>query len=97
MKFEQKVINAATVFLLLLGVFLPLLDSMFGLDKTRLTENRALAQKPMWAWKSSAIQTYPASFGQWYNDHFGFRNSLIGALSRFRVKALNVSSNDNVV
>lgn len=59
-------------------LWLPLADSLLGIDHTRATdENRALAKPPLLAPTLHAAREFPRAFEAWYNDHFGFRTFLV--------------------
>lgn len=76
----------------MIALFLPLLDSWLGLDRSgELTEMRNLAEleAPMDA--VDLIEEFPAHFEQFYQDQFGFRRTLIRLHGQMMLNLLQVS------
>ena len=76
----------------LLGLWLPLIDNLLHIDPAPdLYENRYLAPypDPEFSWKS--LNSYPDKFEDYYNDHFGFRKSLIRWHNGIKIFGLGVS------
>ncbi|MBZ0112552.1 MAG: hypothetical protein K8J08_08835 [Thermoanaerobaculia bacterium] len=75
---------------LLLAVFftvlwLPVLDSVFGLDPAPpVIELRRLARRPAPPTTVERIEHFPRRFERYYDDHFGFRKTLIRWSNRLR-------------
>jgi len=79
-----------TLFMLLL--WFPLLDSLIELDPCfDLQENRSLARQPALSLDKKALCEYPRKFEDYYDDHFGFRKSLIYWHSLVTVIGLDVT------
>ena len=77
---------------------IPLLGTVVGIDNASATmEKRTLAQLPSWHFGWKEITGYPAQFEAFYNDHFGFRGTLIGWRSRIKVSLLAESPTPLVV
>ncbi len=94
---SQKVKDIILIILFLAGITFPLGDTIFGLDPTILNENRVLASLPEFKIDMSLLSTYPKDFESFYNDHFGFRRTLIWGRSLVMVKLLGVSPNSDVI
>jgi alginate O-acetyltransferase complex protein AlgJ len=85
-----------TVFFLMLVI--PLFGTMLRIDGGSATmEKRTLAQRPTWHFGWNEINKFPAQFEAFYNDHFGFRGTLIGWRSRIKVSLLAESPTPLVV
>ena len=97
MHLEQKFLRVLLVGLFFVGMFFPFIDTIFDVDKTVIDENRNLASKPRLNWTTEALSEYSTRYEKWYDDHLGFRPTMIQALSRIRVKGFGVSSNKDVV
>ena len=62
----------------LIALWLPSLDSFFGLDHAPIpNENRAPAKFPSIALSVASLRSLPSGLEAYYNDHFGFRKRLI--------------------
>jgi hypothetical protein len=79
------------VFLASIG--LPAFQSFFGARAAANTENRTLAAQPPW----KLSRNFPGDFEAFYNDHFGFRQTLVDWLAVARVQWLSISSSPHVV
>lgn len=70
--------NAALILLFLVLLWIPLFDSAFHLDPSPApNEKRALAEFPTFSSKPAAWRDYFAGLEKYYNDHFGFRKTLL--------------------
>jgi len=79
-------------------LMVPLLGTMLGIENAAATmEKRTLAQLPDWHFGWKEITEFPAQFEAFYNDHFGFRGTLIGWRSRIKVSLLAESPTPLVV
>lgn len=68
----------ALIALFFAALWLPLAGQVLRLDPAPATdENRALAPPPPLEWSAQALKEFPQRFERWYNDHFGFRDSLV--------------------
>jgi len=73
-------------------LFLPLADAVFELDPVPpMDENRTLAEAPGLPTSLDELAAFPARFEASFNDHFGFRNSLLRLHSLATVHAFGVS------
>ena len=63
--------------LFLLAVFLPVSDMWLKLDRFKqLIENRQFAKPPQLSFTVKSIKNFRSAYTKYFNDHFGFRNSL---------------------
>lgn len=70
--------NVALILLFITVLWLPLLGSLFHLDPSPApNEKRALAEFPQFNFKPAAWRDYFAGLEKYYNDHFGFRKTLL--------------------
>lgn len=70
----------------LVVLWLPLADTWLGLDPApRVVELRVPAAWPELGWKSEVVRQLPKALESYYDDHFGFRNSLIRLNNRLRL------------
>lgn len=84
--------------LFLILIFLPAADMWLKLDRFGpLYEHRELAKAPEVSFKVSEMKGFPKAYTNYFNDHFGFRNSLIRANFFLQYKLLGVSPSDKVV
>jgi alginate O-acetyltransferase complex protein AlgJ len=69
--------------LFLAGIYVPVLKTLVSprLDWS-FSEKRKLAPMPRMSLNPQDLETFPAQFQNYYNDHFGFRERLIRAHSR---------------
>lgn len=94
----RKVADIALIFLFMLAIWLPLADELFGLDKSRKpVEKRRLADKPGFGWSWERLMEYPSGYESYFNDHFGYRNWLIGLHNGIKVKWLGEVSSRKMV
>ena len=91
---QSRTINFFNLILELIFVcfiFLPLFGYIFELDVSGdLGEKRALARCP--SFKQDTLQTIPEKFDAFYEDHFGFRSSLIQGHNWLKYKFLKSGS-----
>lgn len=84
--------------LTVLGLLLPLLDRYADIDPTpKPDEHRTLAPAPEQPTTLQGVFAYPAAYERWYNDHFGFRASLIHAHALLKLEVFGVSPNPDVL
>jgi alginate O-acetyltransferase complex protein AlgJ len=94
----RRIANVALIALFLLAIWLPICDSLFGIDRARTpVEKRKLAEKPEFKWQWTALTQYPREFEAYFNDHFGFRNWLIDWHNRMKVQWLGTVSSPKVI
>jgi alginate O-acetyltransferase complex protein AlgJ len=73
-------------------VILPVADMLFKLDSfPHLNENRELSPLPVFRLGLAEIAGFPVAFQAYFNDHFGFRNTLIRLNYLIKQKLLGVS------
>jgi alginate O-acetyltransferase complex protein AlgJ len=77
---------------------MPLLGNMLGVNSATVTsEKRQLAELPNWHFGWKAVSDFPAQFEAFYNDHFGFRGTLIAWRNRMEVSLFKESPTPLVV
>ncbi len=70
--------NVALILLFITVLWLPLLGSLFHLDPSPApNEKRALAEFPKFSFQPAAWRDYFVGLEKYYNDHFGFRKTLL--------------------
>lgn len=84
-----------TFFIVVLS--LPLLGLIFHLDPIPTWENRRLASFPALSASLSDVAHFPGRFCAYFNDHFGFRSTLIRWQAIVKVRWLGVSSSPQVI
>lgn len=73
-----RIANIVMTVLFLAAVWLPLSDSLLGIDPTPAqAENRGTAVMPRLELTQASIEDFPGDFEAFYNDNFGFRKTLI--------------------
>lgn len=78
MIFKQRLFASLVTLLLLAALFIPLLANLLTADAERsASENRALAQLPALSQAASSLAQYRDQFSRYYDDQFGFRESLV--------------------
>jgi alginate O-acetyltransferase complex protein AlgJ len=86
------------VALFLCAISLPLAANLAGVDGGDPgAENRELAAFPSLDGTRASITAFPASFGLWFDDHFGFRSLLVRWYGETRLFGLGVSPTAAVV
>ncbi|HRK33485.1 MAG TPA: hypothetical protein PLJ47_02730 [Candidatus Hydrogenedentes bacterium] len=84
-----------SLFLFILAV--PLIGYFFQLELSPpIDEKRELNIRPEWGWSLEKLDTWPGQFESYFNDHFGFRNSLIRANSQINTRVLGVSPDPEI-
>jgi alginate O-acetyltransferase complex protein AlgJ len=90
--------NRALVILFLAAITLPLAGNLAGLDGADPeAEKRELAPFPPWEWKVRPAIRYPDALSRWFEDHFGFRASLVRWYGETRLFGLHVSPSTAVL
>jgi len=70
--------NVALIVLFIALLWIPLFDSVFRFDPSPApNEKRALAEFPEFSFQPAAWRDYLTGLEQYYNDHFGFRKTLL--------------------
>jgi len=86
------------VALFLLVIVLPAFDMVLKLDRfIFLGENRELAKLPTMDFTIRALQKLPSDYTKYFNDHFGFRNSMVRANFILRYGLLGYSPSKQVI
>jgi hypothetical protein len=94
----RRLLNLALVagFLVIIG--LPLSANIAGKDGgDQEAENRDLAVFPPFAWTWDALKAWPSGLDSWFQDHFGFRSTLVRWYGKSRYFGLRVSPSQDVV
>jgi alginate O-acetyltransferase complex protein AlgJ len=94
----RRLLDLALVagFLAIIG--LPLSANIAGRDGgDQEAENRDLARFPRFEWTWDAVKGWPTGFDNWFQDHFGFRSTLVRWYGKSRYYGLRVSPSSNVV
>jgi alginate O-acetyltransferase complex protein AlgJ len=88
----QRISNLLLIGLFLMGIWLPLADWAFHLDQSPpLPRNFRPAKLPRPEFDLKRIAEYPEKFERYYNEHLGFRKTLIRWNNLFHVQVLGVS------
>lgn len=64
---------------------------------TQTTENKRLAELPVLTDENGVNQSFLADAGEWFADHFAFRQELVAADAKIRSALFGVSAADNVI
>jgi alginate O-acetyltransferase complex protein AlgJ len=88
----------ATIALVLTLLWLPLLGTLMA-DRRAVssTEKRFLASAPRLEAKLESGRTFPRAFDAWYDDHVGFRDTLIRSYALLKIELFGVSPTDTLV
>jgi hypothetical protein len=90
--------NRALVILFLAAITMPLAGNLAGLDGADPeAEKRELAPFPRWEWTWRPAIAYPDALSRWFEDHFGFRASLVRWYGETRLFGLHVSPSTAVL
>ena len=90
--------SALLVILFLVAIWLPLGANLTGHDGADPgAENRKLAAFPHLDATWPSISTFRNGLGRWFDDHFGFRSSLVRWYGESRLFGLGVSPSTAVV
>lgn len=94
----HKVGNLLLAGVFLVGISLPLIDTALGVDTSApLAENRLLATLPPFTWSWQSLAEFRGQFEKYYNDHVGFRKTLIRWHNFIHVKVFGISPIPDVV
>ncbi len=90
--------DAGLVILFLVAICVPAVRSLtVSAQAQATTENRRLAPAPEWHWKRAYLIVFPTKFEAFFNDRFGYRDTLIRWLSLIRVRSLHTSASPQVI
>lgn len=93
-----KLANALLIALFLGIICAPFADKLIGLDPAPAqNENRTLAVLPRLELNSKSLTSFPSQFEAYFNDHFGFRRTLIRWNSLFKLFVLKISPSPTVL
>ena len=94
----MRTANRALVSLFLAAISLPLAANLTGRDGADPgAENRELAPFPRFDASLRSIPAYAEGFGAWFDDHFGFRSTLVRWYGQSRLLVPGVSPTATVV
>ena len=86
------------IVLFLAAIGLPLIGALFDTSFNKAaSDGRELAALPKLLPKGSSLKAFPAAFEKYWNNHFGFRGTLIRGLALAKVRWLHVSSSVHVL
>ena len=94
----RRLLNLALVVGFLAIIGLPLSANIAGKDGgDQKAENRDLAMFPPFEWTWASAVAWPNGFDEWFQDHFGFRSTLVRWYGESRYYGLHVSPSAQVV
>jgi hypothetical protein len=94
----HKIEDTALIILFMTALALPALGLALHVNLTPAhNENRILAPFPTISLNRHAVGAFPEKFRAYFQDHFGFRNTLIRWQALARVRWLGVSSSSQVM
>lgn len=98
----NKTIQKAWIGLFIAAIGLPLVGSVLKWDNSSessiiISENRLAAKLSSFQWNLQYFDQFPANFESYYNDFFGFRESLITVNNFIQVKAFGNSPSKLVI
>ena len=87
-----------TIGSLLILLWLPLLATLFtDHGSVSATEKRYLAALPALDARPDSWLSFPRELEQWYDDHVGFRDTLIRGYALLKIELFGVSPTDTLV
>lgn len=90
--------NIFVIVFFLAALILPLLDMLLGLDPMpSVNENRNLANLPSINRRWESINEFPGKYTDYFNDHFGFRQSFIRLNFLIHYRLLGQSPSKQVI
>jgi alginate O-acetyltransferase complex protein AlgJ len=90
--------NGLLVLIFIAAISLPLASNIAGADGADPGgENRELATFPQVDRSLTSIAAFPGGFSDWFEDHFGFRSTLVRWYGESRLYGLHVSPSAAVV
>jgi alginate O-acetyltransferase complex protein AlgJ len=94
----RRACEVLVVVVFVAGIGLPLLGGLLGWDTgLRPGENRSLAPAPELRLERGSIKAFPKQFERYFNDRFGFRNSLVALNSIVKVAGFGTSTSADVI
>lgn len=86
------------IIIFLLFLVLPVIGQAFKLDPySPHTENRKLGAMPGLSWSLSEMKEFPKLYQTYFDDNFGFRNTLVRGSYLYHAKLLRTSPSDSVI
>src|ERR1700752_4275316 len=96
MKGYSKILNIATIILVLAIILLPTINENFHFfEETNNSENRSKIAKP--EYKDTLIDEYIKAYDDYYTDNFNLRNNFIRMLNQLQFSLFKVSPVPNRV
>lgn len=90
--------NIIVVMIFFFSISVVMLGMVLKLDRLpQNTENRKLAELPSIKFEVNALELYPKKFTDYFNDHFGFRNTFVVINFFLRHNILRESPSSQVV
>jgi hypothetical protein len=90
--------NAIVAVLFIMAICAPMADNFFALDPGRpLKDKRVRAPLPALDLTGHAIVTFPDRFGRYFEDHLGFRNTVIRTNSHLRYRLATSRFGERIV
>jgi alginate O-acetyltransferase complex protein AlgJ len=94
----RSIEDAAIIILFITAISLPILAMTFQRGATAVQqEKRQLETFPSLSLNASALAAFPKKFASYFNDNFGFRQTLIRWQANLEVNWLGVSSSPRVI
>lgn len=98
----HKSVNRIWITLFFLAIWMPLIGSFFrwntsSIESIAVSETRAAAKFPNFQWDLKYFDEFPAKFESYYNDFFGFRESLISWNNQVMVTAFGTAPSSLVI
>lgn len=94
-KGTQRVVNAVLCALFVLTLWLPLASMVLPIEPDiEVSEYRLMAQFPKFEPSFQGVLDYPKGFEAWWQDHFGYRSTLVHyfSLMRSRIPGFRVGN-----
>jgi alginate O-acetyltransferase complex protein AlgJ len=95
----RRAADGLLVLLFVVALVLPVADlaTEGALDPALpLVENRVLAERPSWSWDVALGRSFTGPFEDWFDDHFGFRTTLLRWNAALHLFGLGVSVSPSV-
>ena len=90
--------NRLLILIFVVIISLPLAANLAGMDGADPgAENRELAAFPRLDGSMTALAGFPGRFARWFDDHFGFRSTLVRWYGEMRLFGLGVSPTSTVI
>lgn len=90
--------NILVVIIFFLSISVVLIGTVLKIDRLpQNAENRKLAELPSINFENNALESYPKKFRDYFNDHFGFRNTFVVMNFLIRYNILRESPSSKVV